>query len=462
MKAAVISVASDIAWFDLYFDHNADAAGKWIAILKPLVPADSVALGRLLGWQELIAGHASAARDILSKIQKEDPLSEFGAITADQLEKKPVDPARIRNLLDENRTGLVGAMLWTTFKDESNRPPAKPSAAAVQAAVKNFPEAMLRVIEPRQAPRVYAIEAEPLQTTYDFGTPVLARVTIQNISNVDVTVGGDSLLHPDLWFDAQTLGIAGQIFPGVAFDQLQGAMVLRPHQQVSQVVRLDEGSLRHLLRNSPTAEATTVNCDVLTNPIPLRDQSTHQEVAVPGPGGSAVNFFRTFTYAGVPLSTGTGQQTLQGWIVSTSAVQRIHAADLISAYTMLARKPDADDATKKAAADLPAQLAKLRSDPMPLVSGWANYVSAGMAAKADEANSIADGMASSPQWSTRLLSLLAGGARPAAMRKQIATRLANDPDPTVKSAAAAMIEWIDQVPEQSNPTSQPTTEPAAQ
>ena len=207
--------------------------------------------GAPAGLASVISGHASAARDILSKIQKEDPLSEFGAITADQLDKKPVDPARIRNLLDENRTGLVGAMLWTTFKNETDRPSAKLSAAAIQAQVKNFPAPMLMVIEPRQAVRVYAIEAEPLQTTYDFGTPVLASVTIQNISNVDLTVGGDSLLHPDLWFDAQTLGIAGQIFPGVAFDQLQGAMVLRPHQQVSQIVRLDEGSLRAVAPQFP-------------------------------------------------------------------------------------------------------------------------------------------------------------------------------------------------------------------
>lgn len=460
MKAAVISVASDIAWFELYFDHNADAAGKWIAILKPLLPADSVVLGRLLGWQALIAGHVAEARDILSKIQNDDPLSELGVITADQLDKKPVDPARIRKLLDENRVGLVAAMLWTTFKNDSDRPPSRPSAAAVQAELKNFPAAMLMAIETRQAARVYAIEAEPLQTTYDFGTPVLARVTIQDISNVDITVGGDSLLHPDLWFDAQTIGIAGQTFPGVAFDQLQGAMVVHPHQQVSQVVRLDEGSLRQLLRNSPAAEATTVNCDIVTNPIPLRDLTSRQEFAMPGPGGQAANFFRTFTYAGVPLTLPSGQQTLQSWMTG-SAVQKIHAADLIAAYLVSARKPGADAATKKAAEDLPAQLAKLRRDPAPLVSGWADFVAAGLAQTADEAHAIADRMAASPQWSTRLLSLLAGGARPAAMRKQIATRLANDPDPTVKSAADGMIEWIDLMPEQSNPTSQPAKAPPA-
>lgn len=462
LKARVISVASDIAWFELYFDHNVDAAGKWIAILKPLLPVDSVTLTRLRGWQALIGGHAAEARDILAKVQTEDPLSAFGAITADQLDKKPDDPARIRNLLDENRTGLIGAMLWTTFRDDSDRPPARPTAAAVQAELKNFPSEILNVLIPRLVSRVYALDAEPLQTTYDFGTPVLARITVQNVSvNADVTVGGDALLHPDLWFDAATIGMGAQTFPGVAFDQLQGAIALRPHQQVSQLVRLDEGSLRQLLRNSPAAEATTVNCDVVTNPIPLVDPTSRQEFAVPGPGGSVGNFLRTFTYSGVPITSQAGQKTLQDWMTSSSPVQKIHAIDLMAAYLALAQKPTTDAATRKAAADLPPKLKAMRSDPLPLVSGWASFVSAGVAKSANDAHQIADAMASSPQWSTRLLSLLAGGARPAAMRKQIASRLTNDPDPAVKSAADAMIEWIDEMPEESNPTSQPATRPAA-
>ena len=130
---------------------------------------------------------------------------------------------------------------------------------------------------------------------------------------------------------------------------------------------------------------------------------------MPGPGGSAVNFFRTFTYAGVPLSTGTGQQTLQSWIVSTSAVQKIHAADLI-ALTRCCRESLMPTMPRRKPRLICRQ--QLRSDPMPLVSGWANFVSAGLARTAEEAHTIADGMASSPQWSTRLLSLLAGGAVP--------------------------------------------------
>jgi tetratricopeptide (TPR) repeat protein len=459
MKAAVVSVTSDIAWFYLYFDHNAEAAGKWIEIVHPLLPGDAVTLRRLEGWQELVANHPSQARDTLSKVAKEDALSELGLITADRLEKKPLDPARVQTLLDANRTGLVGAMLWTAFKSDTDRPKPRPNAGAIEAEVNKFPKTLFSVIDPHSAGRVYTIEAEPLQTTYEYGTPVLARVSIENISDTDLTIGADALIHPDLWFDAEPLGTASSPLPGVAFDQLHGALVLRPHHQVSQTVRLDEGKLRQLLHNSPETAETTVNCDVITNPIPLADRTNGQEVAVPGPAGTAINFYRTFTYTGVPLSLPGGQRTLQAWMTSTSAVQKIHAVDLLAAEIRLARKPGAEDAQKKLAADLPAQLDKLRQDPIPTVSAWASYVAAGLAADSQEAQKIASDMSQSPQWTTRLLSVLAGGARPAELRRQVASRLSNDPAPVVKAAASAMAEWISQMPSQVTDTTRPTTLP---
>lgn len=460
LKPRVVSVASDIAWFHLYFDPDAQAAGKWIDIVRPLVPTDDVGLQNLLGWQALVSNHPSQARDILSRIAKQDSLAELGAIEADRQEKKPLDPARIPALLDGNRVGLIAAMLWTEFKGAADRPKPRPESAAIAAQLKNFPRELFAVFEPRSALRVYTIDAEPLQTTFDFGTPVLARVTIENISTVDLTIGVNALIHRDLWFDATPIGAAAPPMNGVAFDQLQGALVLQPHHQVTQIVRLDEGKLRQLLHNSPETAETTINCDVITNPIPLVDRTNGNEIAVPGPGGTDVNFFRTFTYTGAPLSLQQGQNTLASWM-GGSAIQKIHAADLIAAEIQLARKPKADDAQKKLAADLPAKLDKLRHDPAPLVSAWANYVAAGIATSDQEAQKIASDMSQSPQVTTRLLSVLAGGARPAALRREVAARLSNDPDPTVKAAATAMAEWINETPAQITETTQPATRPAA-
>src|SRR6185437_8238540 len=99
----------------------------------------------------------------------------------------------------------------------------------VDAQLNKLSAAYVLVLDPRQAMRVYSVIAEPVQTTFGFGTAVLARVTIENISDVDLTLGPDSLIRPDLWIDAQMLGLGQQTFPHVAYDQLQGAIVLRPH-----------------------------------------------------------------------------------------------------------------------------------------------------------------------------------------------------------------------------------------
>lgn len=442
-RAAVISVAADVAWFELYFDHNAEAATRWIDVLRQVGGPDAPGLRRLEGWQALIAGKPAQARDILAKLEANDPLAALGVITADREEKRQIDPAKVKKLLDEHRVGLIAAMLWLTFKNPDARPTSRPSAQFVEQQLNAFPAATLVVLEPRQAPRVYSLMAEPVQSTFEFGTAVLARVTIENTSDTDLTIGPDSLIRPDLWIDATTIGFGQQSFPHVALDRLQGAIVLRPHARVSQLVRLDDGDLRKALYGAPGAQETTVNCAVVTNPMPVRDAASHEERAMPGPGGTAQNFFRTFSYAGVPLTLPSGQRAMQDTLNGDVTVDKIHLTDLLAAYIRLAQAPKADDAVKKLAADLPNDLAKLRQDKNPLVAGWASYVSAGLA-QGEEAQRIASDMAASPQWTTRLLALFAGDAVPPAVRRPIAAKLANDPDPTVKAAAAATIELIDQ------------------
>jgi tetratricopeptide (TPR) repeat protein len=444
-RAAAVSVISDLAWFELYYARQPDAANRWIDLLRQLEPADSPILKRLEGWQALVAGKPAKARDILARLEGNDPLSALGVIAADKQLKKPFDPARVRKLLDENRVGLVAAMLWTTFKDAAARPTSRPSAQFVDAQLNALSAACLLVLDPRQVNRVYSVMAEPVQGTFEFGTAVLARITIENISDIDLTLGTNALIRPDLWVDAQTIGMGQQMFPHVAYDQLQGAIVLRPHTRVSQLIRLDEGPLRKALYDAPGSQETTVNCQLVLNPIPLLDPATRQEMAMPGPGGMAANFFRTFTYAGVPLTLPSGPRAVQETLNGTNAVEKIHLADLLAAYLRMAAAPKADDAVKKAAAGLPNQLAKLREDKSPLVSGWASYVSAGMA-QGIEAQKIASEMAASPQWTTRLLSLFASQSVPAPARRQIASKLSTDPDPAVKAAAAASVELIDQTP----------------
>ena len=221
-------MVSDLAWFYLYFDKKPDLAAKWIEVLRPLLSRDSISMQRLDGWHALVSGNLQKAREILAKIADKDALSEFGLIEADVAETKPVDSPRVTQLLDKNRIGLVAAMLWTALKTDTNRPATQPAVSEVQKELAKFPGGFLAVLDPNSVGRVYNVRAEPLQTSLSFGAPVLAKVTINNTGANDITIGEDALLRRDLWFDARTLGFEQKVLSGVAFDQIDNQLVLRP------------------------------------------------------------------------------------------------------------------------------------------------------------------------------------------------------------------------------------------
>ena len=453
-KNAVVGVGADLAWFELYFEKSPRDAARWIDLLHALLPADAPLLARLEGWKALDAGDLAAARQSLGKVAAQDPLAELGLIKADQLEKKAVDPERVRKLLDEHRTGFVAAVLWAALRTDAIHPATRPAADQVAALLEKFPRQWLAVLDPRASNRIYSVRAEPVQTSIPFGSPVLVRVTISNNSDWDITVGGDALLHPDLWFDAKILGVDQQVLEGAAYDQLSNQILIRAHTTATQDVRLDEGSLQHALNQAP-GSSTTVNGDVLTNPMPMQDASGRRGGVLPGPGGGGAEFLRTFTYTGISLTLPSGKQQIEQALASQNATDRIHAIDLLAAYVRLARQPNVDPAVKAAAANLPAQINQLRHDPSAPVAAWAGYVSARLSAP-EAQPAIVSEMSKSADWSTRLLAMLAAGSLPPAQQRQLASDLANDADPDVKAVAASITELTQE------PISEPTTAPATE
>jgi tetratricopeptide (TPR) repeat protein len=446
--AAAVSVISDLAWFYLYFDPKPEEAGKWLEALRPLLQADSVPLQRLEGWLQLVSGDVRKAMQILTPVADKDALAQFGFIQCDRAAKNPVEPARITKLLEENRIGVVAAILWAALKTDATRPTTRPAADEVIVELNKFPGPLLGILDPSTASRLYGIRAEPVVTSIPFGDPVLAEVIVYNTSDYDITIGNDAMLRPELWFDARTLGIDQQSMRGVAADEIGNEIVLRPHTSTSQLVRLDAGELHRALVQSP-GSAMTVNCWVTTNPFTYRDPSTNEGFVSAGPGGQRVNFNRTFTYKGIPVLLPSGKRDFDEASASKDPVDRLHAIDVLAGYQRMALLPGTEDSVRQAAASLQANVASMRKDPSPMVAGWASYLAAAMAGGEERAKIVAE-MAASPDWATRLLSLFAGDSLPIARQKEIATGLLNDSDATVKSAAAATIEVLDQTPDASS------------
>jgi hypothetical protein len=273
-------------------------------------------------------------------------------------------------------------------------------------------------------------------------------VTITNNGESDVTIGPDALLRPDLWFDAQTLGLDQQMFRGVTYDQIANELVLRPRTSTSQIVRLDAGEFRKLLDQLP-AGSTRMTGQTITNPVRLPSGTA------PGPGGFAGGFSRSIVQTGIPLGSASGKKMLDDALASSAAGDRLRALDVLSAYIRLSRRPDAPEELKKVVADLPQTIARLRADASPAIGAWASYLSA-ILSSGTQQNGIAEEMSKSSDWTTRLLSLLVDGEN----QKAIAARLSGeDPDATVKAAASATIEMLQQAATQPAATQPATTNP---
>jgi hypothetical protein len=85
----------------------------------------------------------------------------------------------------------------------------------------------MQIVTPEGAPKFYKLTAEPLTVSHAFGQPVLATVTIQNVSDYDITLGDDGTIKPDLWFDAKLIGLVQQVIPAIAYDRIGQQVVLK-------------------------------------------------------------------------------------------------------------------------------------------------------------------------------------------------------------------------------------------
>jgi hypothetical protein len=164
-------------------------------------------------------------------------------------------------------------------------------------------------------------------------------------------------------------------------------------------------------------------------------------------------FDRTGVQVGVQIGTPAGRKILDVELGSASAVDRMHAADLIAGCNRLALREAAAPELKKLAAELSGNLVKLQSDSSPVVAAWASYCLA-TTGPAAQSGAIAQEMSKSGEWTARLLSLVVGSSN----QKELAAALTNDPDATVKSVAGATLEMLGMATSQ--PASQPVTQPS--
>src|SRR5207247_6050936 len=409
-KNALVNALSDLAWFELYFAEKPDAAAKWVAALKEVLPPDGVTVARLDGWLDVLRGKADDARAKLAPIADRDPLASLGLIRivgADAKSQADADDAAAKLLADYPR-GLIGAIVRTERRGRSAKPPERPEAAEVAAELKKFPSNWMEILN--QPTTYYKINAEVLKVAHRYGEPLMARVTISNVTDYDITIGPNGVLRPDLWFDAKLGGLANQPFPGVAYDRIARIVVLPAHQGFGQLVRLDQGALGQTLAGNPSA-SMQVLASVVTNPMAV------SEGVGPGPAGHR-QAFKPLSRAGFPLSQPGQRKRVLAALESGPPAEKLRSLEMLAAYVQLiGSAKQMDEPMRAIGTEFASAMTQSRSDTVPVVAAYATYLTARLSSP-DVRGELIERLAISENWPARLLGLIATAGMP--VEKQLA------------------------------------------
>ncbi|MDP9173643.1 MAG: hypothetical protein M3O30_07230 [Planctomycetota bacterium] len=447
-----LTVATALAWFDLYFRHDAAAADPVLDVMGKLLNDRDIQLARLRGWRQYIAGDLAGATTKLSAVADQDPLAALGLILININSPATHDQAiaQGKQLLSRIPFGPVGAMIFGELHPFEIKPEPQPQAIPVATEMDNFNKDILAFNT--QPSAFYVIRAEPVKATYEFGEPVLVRVTLENVSRQDLAIGRECALHPDLWFDAHLRGMVEKNVPAAAFDQIGERLVLGAGQSISNVTRVDADELYTVFNQRPDL-AFTLNMTVTTNPV-----ATDSTQARPGPGGMAIDLLRMAQRNPSPVNSQEAINKLTSRLQQGDGGERIRVLQVMSVYEALMRSQTNGQPMpppmKSLSDGFLAIIHRMTADTSQPVRSYGKYLST---LTGDDALLGVNQMARDVDWQTRLLALRVAPILKGKANDVVVT-LARDKDPIVAAYATAL--WQSQ--EQARPTTDSATPSGAE
>jgi hypothetical protein len=429
-----LTTVTALAWLHLYFRHDAAAADPLLNVMGQLLTDTDVQLTRLRGWRMFVGGDLPGATTKLSAIASQDPLAALGLVMININDPAKHDEAMAlgKQVMGRAPYGPVGAILAAELRPLGIRVEPQPQTGPIVNELNKFDRNFMGILS--NAANYYIIRAEPLKASYEFGEPVLVKVTIQNVGGDDLPIGRDSVLHPDLWFDAFLRGMIQQKIPGAAFDQIGQRLVLKAGQSISTVTRVDTDDLYNAFNQQPNLDIT-LNMIVVTNPLQV---STG--VAKPGPAGLEADLLQMLQRQPTPITGAESLNKLAARLQNGDGGERIRALDAMGVYvSLLEPKASAVPQVKTIVDFFSALIKRSATDPKPAVAAWAQYV--GALASPDPVASLGQMAQDQASWQTRLLAL--HGA-PILREKalDLANSLANDKDPMVGAYAKAISQHL--------------------
>ena len=443
-KSEFVEATGDLAWLEIYFAKDVNAAAPLVAAVRGVLPEGDPFLVQLQGWSDLVAGRSDAARDQLEKVAAKNPLALLGTVRLmfdAGPGEKAMAQAKAQKLVQDNPSGLIGAMLFEALRGNRVKVSQGSQATALQQMLQTFPRQLLR--DAARPAAMYNLDVLPFDQNRAVGDPLTASVRLTNLSGTDLTLGGDGVVRRDLRFEIHTSTLAPDAEPFVAYDKIAGPVVLRPGASTSQTVRLDQSDLLTHLLNHPVP-SISVSASGYVNWRSALGQSR-------APMG------RSFVRQPLNFDTlNVARQDLQANDPGT----RMSALDVLTTEIVLANAAPGGAAAAGNAAQVASDTDKVRGkrqDPVPAVAAWATRCDFEISLPRDQSN-LAEDLADDPDWRHRQTALLVVPKLPPAARRGLLRKLTLDPQASVRAEATAMLA-LDELPPP--PPIAPATAPAA-
>jgi hypothetical protein len=279
------------------------------------------------------------------------------------------------------------------------------------------------------------VSADPVRDSFEFGEPILIRLTVRNIGAVPLAIGPDCALRPDFWFDAYFRGALDQGVTGAAVERLDQRFLLLPGQTTSTVVRVDQDALYSVFTGAPSLDLT-MNMMIATNPVEVQ-QNGENRSARSGPCGYRAQLTRLVERLPMPISTPDERAKFADRMSQGDGGVSIRTLAAMAAYVPVLQNnstPDNDAAVN----DFLQRIHKASLTDVPAVRAWAKSM-VFFTSSEDSRDAIVTEMLHDADWRTRLL---AGMVAPVGRRQEVFSAMAGDSDAIVREFGRAGVKGL--------------------
>jgi len=252
---------------------------------------------------------------------------------------------------------------------------------------------------------------------------------------MDLAIGDECAVHPELWFDGYMRGAINQGVTGAAIGRLDQRLVLAPGDSVQTIVRVDQDALYNIFTQNPSSDML-VSLNLVLNPQKVLAPGPNQAPqAHPGICGYTVPLSRLLSRSPTPVADFAERNRLFSELDATDAVGKFRIMRVLQVYVGILHQ-STDPGATPVLSDFVQRLRKVQTGGLTNLVGWQRYLLTSITTGDDQAMYLG-ALAKDDAWQQRLLALVAA-KQLGAQGSQIADQLSSDQDPIVRAYALAL------------------------